>query len=82
MSGEQKVVMVTGSTGLVGSAVQIIAKKEQLPDEKWVFLSSKDGNLRYASHSVRQSVSQYLDVMYGNQSVSHLFTLLFIHAIT
>lgn len=46
MSGEQTVVMVTGSTGLVGSAVQIVAKKEQRPGEKWVFLSSKDGNLR------------------------------------
>lgn len=47
MSGErtEKVVMVTGGTGMVGNAIQSIVKKEGQPGEKWVFLSSKDADL-------------------------------------
>ena len=48
MSGK-KVIMVTGGTGLVGQAVRKIAEtEEKRPDEEWIFLSSKDGDLGYA----------------------------------
>ena len=39
--------MVTGGTGLVGSGIQeaIAAEGDAAKDEKWIYLSSKDGNL-------------------------------------
>lgn len=40
------VVMVTGGSGLVGTAIQDFVKQHGLPTEKWVFLSSSDGDLR------------------------------------
>nr|XP_022920493.1 GDP-L-fucose synthase-like [Onthophagus taurus] len=40
-----KIVLVTGGSGLVGSAIKQIIEKENPIDEKWVFLSSKDGDL-------------------------------------
>lgn len=45
-----KVILVTGGTGLVGKAVEAFvttgAGAEEAKDEKWVFLSSKDADLR------------------------------------
>nr|XP_022912456.1 GDP-L-fucose synthase [Onthophagus taurus] len=41
----EKIVLVTGGSGLVGSAIKQIIEKENPIDEKWVFLSSKDGDL-------------------------------------
>jgi GDP-L-fucose synthase len=41
-----KVILVTGGTGLVGKAVEEVSKKEPVEGEEWVFLSSKDGDLR------------------------------------
>jgi len=39
-------VLVTGGTGLFGRAIQAIVERDpQAKQEKWVFLSSKDGNL-------------------------------------
>lgn len=48
---EKSVVLVTGGSGLVGEAVKHVIAKENgrfgaLQDEEWVFLSSKDGDLR------------------------------------
>ena len=47
------VVLVTGGTGLVGSAIKGVIEQEQVgsrfgrrEDEKWVFIESKDGDLR------------------------------------
>jgi len=46
MSGEQKVILVTGGSGLVGKAIEkVIETEDSRPDEKWIFLSSKDANL-------------------------------------
>lgn len=48
MSGK-KVVLVTGGTGLVGKAMEEFIKGKgaaDAADEEWVFLSSKDGDLR------------------------------------
>ncbi len=43
---EQKVVLVTGGTGLVGSAIRHIAESEdKRENERFIFLSSKDANL-------------------------------------
>ena len=39
------VILVTGGSGLVGKAIQWAVDKEAIEGEKWVFLSSKDGNL-------------------------------------
>ena len=40
-----KVIMVTGGTGLVGSAIREVIEAEHNAEEKWVYLSSKDGDL-------------------------------------
>ena len=47
MDETEQVVLVTGGTGLVGRALQEIVTRESVPQERWVFLSSKDGDLRY-----------------------------------
>ena len=45
---EEKIILVTGGSGLVGNAVRTIAQtEEKRPNEQWIFLSSKDGDLRY-----------------------------------
>ena len=44
-NGGKKVVMVTGGTGLVGQALKEQVELEANPDEEWVFLSSRDGDL-------------------------------------
>ena len=36
--------MVTGGSGLVGKAIQEVIAAENNSEEKWVYLSSKDGN--------------------------------------
>eukprot|EP00878_Enallax_costatus_P008572 GHUV01008961.1.p1 GENE.GHUV01008961.1~~GHUV01008961.1.p1 ORF type:complete len:192 (+),score=34.97 GHUV01008961.1:194-769(+) len=41
----EKVVLVTGGTGLVGKAVEYITQHEGAPDERWVFVGSKDADL-------------------------------------
>lgn len=40
-----KVILVTGSTGLVGKAIQKVVEEDPKPDEKFIFLSSKDADL-------------------------------------
>ncbi|XP_044737516.1 probable GDP-L-fucose synthase isoform X2 [Chrysoperla carnea] len=43
---DQKVILVTGGTGLVGQAIRILTEKEERRnDERWVFIGSKDGDL-------------------------------------
>jgi GDP-L-fucose synthase len=43
---EKSVVMVTGGSGLVGSAIKDYVLANPRENEEWVFLSSKDGDLR------------------------------------
>lgn len=43
---EKSVVMVTGGSGLVGSAIKDYVTGNPNENEEWVFLSSKDGDLR------------------------------------
>lgn len=43
---EKKVVLVTGGTGLVGSAIKYIVENEdKRENETFIFLSSKDADL-------------------------------------
>ena len=42
----QKVVMVTGGTGLVGSSIKEVIDAEGNSEEKWVYLSSKVSQTR------------------------------------
>lgn len=43
---EKSVVMVTGGSGLVGMAIKDFVESNPQEGEEWVFLSSKDGDLR------------------------------------
>ncbi|XP_014218752.1 probable GDP-L-fucose synthase [Copidosoma floridanum] len=45
MADEEKIILVTGGSGLVGKAIQTVIKKDNLPNEKWIFISSKDADL-------------------------------------
>ena len=45
-AGGQMKVMVTGGTGLVGKALEEAIATDPRPNEEWIFLSSKDGDLR------------------------------------
>jgi len=41
----KKIILVTGGSGLVGKGIQTVVEADPKDDEKWIFLSSKDGNL-------------------------------------
>jgi len=43
---EETVIMVTGGTGLVGMGIRAVVERQKVPNERWVYLSSKDGDLR------------------------------------
>ncbi|XP_012279098.1 probable GDP-L-fucose synthase [Orussus abietinus] len=45
MSVVEKVILVTGGSGLVGKAIAAEVAEKSLPDEKWIFVGSKDGDL-------------------------------------
>lgn len=50
--GQKKVILVTGGTGLVGSAIKFVVEScEKRPDEEWIFVSSKDADLCDVSHT-------------------------------
>lgn len=40
------VIMVTGGSGLVGQGIRMFVESSKKDNEKWVFLSSKDGDIR------------------------------------
>ena len=40
-----RVIMVTGGSGLVGYALQKVVELDKNVDDNWIFLSSKDGDL-------------------------------------
>ncbi|KAJ8976600.1 hypothetical protein NQ317_005790 [Molorchus minor] len=42
---KNKIILVTGGSGLVGRAIHTAVESEARPDETWIFLSSKDGDL-------------------------------------
>jgi GDP-L-fucose synthase len=54
MSGDKKVILVTGGTGLVGRAIQTIVQREKKEEEEeWIFLGSKDADLRYIAYIIQ-----------------------------
>ena len=40
-----KIILVTGGSGLVGSAIKQVIEEEKPEDEKWIFCGSKDADL-------------------------------------
>lgn len=48
-NNEKKIVLVTGGTGLVGSAIKYVVQNENNKDlnEEYIYLSSKDVDLTY-----------------------------------
>lgn len=44
--GGETIIMVTGGTGLVGKGIQAVVERQAVPGERWIYLSSKDGDLR------------------------------------
>jgi GDP-L-fucose synthase len=47
----EEVYLVTGGSGLVGKAVEAFVQREARAGEKWVFLSSKEADLRDAAQT-------------------------------
>nr|SVE93127.1 EOG090X09NN [Moina brachiata] len=45
----RKVILVTGGTGLVGQAIKRVSEEDSRPDEEFIFLSSKDADLKDAA---------------------------------
>jgi len=43
---EVTTIMVTGGSGLVGKGIQAVVERQAVPNERWIFLTSKDGDLR------------------------------------
>ena len=50
---QAKVVLVTGGTGLVGSAIRDFVHSDRYPlnGETWIFHGSRDADLRYSLNS-------------------------------
>ncbi|XP_078050198.1 GDP-L-fucose synthase-like protein [Augochlora pura] len=45
MTEKEKIILVTGGTGLVGKGIQNIIETDRKKNEKWIFIGSKDANL-------------------------------------
>lgn len=41
----RQIIMVTGGSGLVGKAIEVVVARAPKDDEQWIFLSSKDADL-------------------------------------
>jgi len=48
---EDKIILVTGGSGLVGEGIETVLETEKLDGETWIFLSSKDGDLNSESET-------------------------------
>ena len=57
---EKSIVMVTGGSGLVGSAIKDYVTANPKENEEWVFLSSKDGDLRKDQQGRKTSAGDHL----------------------
>ncbi len=42
----KRVILVTGGTGLVGRAIEAVVNEDVNENEQWIFLSSRDADLR------------------------------------
>jgi len=69
-----KVILVTGGTGLVGESIRIVAASESNSSERYIFLSSKDADLRdYSSTDSLFSKYQPTHVIHLAAYVGGLF---------
>uniref|UniRef100_A0A6G3MHV2 GDP-L-fucose synthase (Trinotate prediction) n=1 Tax=Henneguya salminicola TaxID=69463 RepID=A0A6G3MHV2_HENSL len=55
----EKVVLITGGSGLVGKNLEMLVKEENSQSEKFIFLSSKDANLEILEE-VRNIFEKYM----------------------
>ena len=69
---EDITVLVTGGSGLVGKGIQAAVEKEGLSGERWIYLTSKDGDLRCA-HSRLEGWPQSVESMLPH---THVFCCL------
>lgn len=46
MASEKKIILVTGGSGLVGQAIKKVSEQDPRDDETFIFLSSKDADLK------------------------------------
>lgn len=54
---EKRVILVTGGTGLVGKGIELALKEiGQDPNDNFVFLSSKDGDITYCCYVILLSL--------------------------
>ena len=60
----EKRILVTGGSGLVGKAIQEIIEKEREPNEEWIFISSKDGDLRF--RNTKEATLHYILFIFSN----------------
>lgn len=71
--GTAKRVIVTGGSGLVGEAVKYVIANEpcprygKRPDEEWIFLNSKEGDLRWGRLRARPVQLTKVQVLCGDQ---------------
>jgi hypothetical protein len=69
---KKRVIMVTGGTGLVGNGIKAALKDDpEAANESWIYLSSKDGDLRDAVH---QSSSSRVQAPVSSRVVSSPIT--------
>jgi FlaA1/EpsC-like NDP-sugar epimerase len=59
MSADKKVVLVTGGTGLVGHAIQTVIQQEKRDEEEWIFVGSKDADLRFVACLIHSDSLNY-----------------------
>jgi len=45
MAAEKMTILVTGGSGLVGQAIKKVTEEDPRPNEQFIFLSSKNGDL-------------------------------------
>ena len=46
MSNDKKIILVTGGSGLVGQAIKRVSEENPRNDETFIFLGSKDADLK------------------------------------
>jgi len=44
-NNNKRIVLVTGGSGLIGTAIKDVVKNLKIENEEFIFLSSKDGDL-------------------------------------
>ena len=74
---EDVTVLVTGGTGLVGKGIEAAVAKEGVGGERWVYLSSKDGDLRciYDCGTLHERARRYTGTHAQTETHTHNCTI-------